>query len=322
MHDRDNGAQSEWQLTRTSRVSNSASLDISANLLRTPAGRQFGVTSTLNLVTQRGVTAYVTSGETDGHEQLAANVVKSSPSTLPSFGYNAGFSSTQGSQLSGYASGQYRWPYGNYFGSVDVGGGGPASLSMQLAGGLVAIGGKFFATQPLTDGYALVETDGLAGVRVSANGMPDGRTNSQGYAIVPQLGAYFTNTVALTPGDVPLNYTIDRTSQDVVPEYRSGEIVEFRMKRVLPVTGVLSVLIKGQAVVPAYGIIEVRDGNTKATSDIGENGEFYFENLAPGTHDAHIQFKGGECSFQIDVPATQAKFLKLGTLTCKDGVSS
>jgi outer membrane usher protein len=322
LRDRDEGEQREWDLTRWATLSSTMALEFDANLTATPSGRQLGFFTTLNFIPRPNMSAFVTASEADGKEQVSASLIKSPTSDLPSLGYDAGFSSGAGSATTGYATAQYRWPYGNYFGSVDVGGAGPASMSVQLAGGIVAIDGKAFVTQPLTDSYALVDANGLAGVQVTANGMEVGRTNSSGYAIVPQLGSYFSNTVAIAPNDVPLNYTIDKISQQVVPEYRSGQILDFRMKRVLPVTGTLSVLMNGKPTIPAYGIVELRSTDTTVTSDIGDNGEFYFENISPGTYQAKIRFKGGQCNFQVQIPATQAEFLKLGTLTCKDGEGS
>ncbi len=317
--DRDQGAQHQWQLSRWIPISRSMILELDANSANTAAGRRFSISTSLNFIPRHGASANFTASNSGGQQQMSASISKSMDAGTPAFGYNAGMTSSS-SGLSGYTTGQYRWANGNYFGSVNFGGG-TTQVFAQLAGGLVAIDGKVFATQPLGDSYALVDADGLANVRVEANGVQVGRTDRSGYALVPALGSYVDNKLSLVSGDVPLNYQIDTTEEHLVPQYDAGEVVQFDLKRVLPVFGTLSVLMKGAPVVPAFGLVEIQGLGTAAKSDLGENGEFYFEDLKPGTYGAHIQFKGGECSFQIHVPETQAKMLKLGTLTCANGVS-
>ncbi len=321
LKDRDNGIQQGWQLTRWSRLSGSTSIQLSANLMQTVTGKQFSVTASLNLMAGHDMNANINTSESNGHRQLSVDVSRSNLTSVPSFGYNVGLASSDSNTVSSYASGEYRGQYGNYFGTVYTGGG-SSSVTLQLAGGIVAIGGKFFATQPVNDSYALVDT-GMPGVHVTVNGFDAGRTNRSGYALVPQMGAYFNNTISLQPGDVPMNYSLDQSTQTVVPEYRTGEVVHFRIRRVLPVTGNLSVLMAGHPTIPAYGILELTGENEDhATSDIGENGEFYFDKLEPGNYHGRIQFKGGECKFNITVHGTEKMFLRLGTLTCKNGVPS
>ena len=320
--DRDQGAQQIWELTRWSKLSSTASIQVGATMTRTPSGKQFGVTATVNLIPRQGAMANLTASEIDGHRIVSAGIAKSDTANVPSFGYSAGVTSSDTNAASAYATGEFRGQYGTYFGTLLTGtGSGATSAMLQLAGGVVSIGGKIFATQPVNDSYALVST-GFPGVEVTVNGLDEGRTNRAGYVLVPQMGAYFNNAVALQPGDIPLNYAVDQSTRTIVPAYRSGEIVSFQVRRVLPVTGSLRIMMSGHPTIPAYGILEVKNDKGTSTSDIGEGGEFYFDKLEAGDYHAQIRFKGGACAFSIAVPATDRMFLKLGTLTCNNGVRS
>jgi outer membrane usher protein len=315
--DRDNGMQSEWQLSHTLQLSSAAQLQVSENLTSAAGQKQFGVQTALNFLAGHGLAASLNASESGGQAQTTLQLQRSMDAQTPSFGYTVSATDSRAG-ISGFASADYRSQYGNY--SVDLGNGaGTTSASVNVAGGLVFIDGHFFPTQSVTDSYALVDT-GIANVRVLSNNIVAGRTNAHGYLLVPQLGSYMNNDITLTSSDLPLNYSIDAPTQTVAPAYRSGEIVHFGISQVRPVTGKLLVHIGNADVVPAYGIVSL-DGGAQQ-SDIGEGGEFYFDKLSAGSHHADIEFQGGTCAFDLTIPKTTQSFIKLGTVLCHNGVRS
>jgi outer membrane usher protein len=206
---------------------------------------------------------------------------------------------------------------------VDLGSsGGLTSTAVNVAGGVVFIDGHIFPTQSVADSYALVDTGGLSGVHVTSNNIVVGRTNAHGYLLVPQLGSYMNNEIALQSSDLPMNYTVDEPMQTVAPAYRSGDVVRFGISQVRPVTGNLLVRIGTTTVIPAYGVLLLDAGAAAQRSDIGEGGEFYFDKLAAGPHRAQIEFNGGQCTFDLTVPNNVQSFIKLGTVICQNGVRS
>jgi len=50
----------------------------------------------------------------------------------------------------------------------------------------------------------------------------------------------------------------------------------------------------------------------------GKGGEFYVEDLGPGTHVATVEQEGKRCLFGMTVPATDETIVDLGRLTCED----
>ncbi|MGZ3562178.1 MAG: fimbria/pilus outer membrane usher protein [Vulcanimicrobiaceae bacterium] len=319
--DRDNGLQTGLQLSQTAMLAESTQLQVSENLTTGPAGKRFGVQSSLYFIPRQGFNASVTATNSGGQTQTTAQLSHSLASETPSLGYTLSATGGQGSS-SGYASADYHGQYGDYIANVGIASG-QNSYALTAAGGLVFIGGRLFPTQSVDDSYALVDTGGLAGVRILANNVVMGRTNKQGLLLVSRLGSYYNNDITIASADTPLDYSIDAETERIAPMYRSGDVVHFGINRVQPVTGNLLVRFGASTVVPAFGMLEVEsDERTLMTSDIGEGGEFYFDKLSSGVHHARIKFKDGDCRFDLKVPSSPSVFLKLGAVVCENGVRS
>ena len=101
----------------------------------------------------------------------------------PGFGYRARVDAT-GSSSDGLVDVQYQGPWGRYEASWERANGDSTTV-LNAAGGLVAIGGTVFATRPVTDGFALIQVPGVAGVRGYVNNQEIGRTNARGDLPVP-----------------------------------------------------------------------------------------------------------------------------------------
>jgi outer membrane usher protein len=319
-NDRDNGPQGVWQLSQVAQLSESLQLQLGESLTSSVTGKQFGLQTSLSFIPRHGLAASLNASQSGGQTQTTLQVQRALDSGTPSFGYTVSASAGTGA-VSEYASAEYRAQYGDYIANLGTGAG-QSSMQLTAAGGLVFIDGHFFPTQSISDSYALVDTGGLGHVRVLANNIVVGRTNKHGYLLVPQLGSYLNNEIAIASNDTPIDYNIEESQQEVAPLYRSGAIVRFGINKVQPVTGALLVHLAGKNVIPAFGIIEVDNGTSMVRSDIGEGGEFYFDRLSTGVHHARITFEGGQCGFDLTVPQSAAHFIKLGTVTCQNGVRS
>lgn len=317
--DRDNGMQSVWQVSHTLTLSDSMQAQVSESLTSGSGQKTFGVQTSLNFIPRRGLAAAVNATESDGQEQATVQLQRSLDAQTPSFGYT--LSATGGNTgVSGFATADYRGQYGNYTATIGNGAG-HTSAAANLAGGLAFIDGRIMPTQSINDGYALVDT-GVPHVRVLSNNVVVGSTNAHGYLLVPQLGSYMNNDITLDSSNLPLNYRIDEPSQTIAPGYRSGAVVRFGITQVRPVTGKLLVRTANETIVPAYGILSLGSGATAQQSDIGEDGEFYFDKLPAGVHHAVVQFHGGSCAFDLTIPQDTQPFVKLGTVVCQNGAHS
>lgn len=311
---RDSGAQGDLQFSQWHTLSRDATLQLTETMSSYGGARHFGFSTQLNFIPRLNESASFGATSIDGHPGVTANFDKALGSQAPSLGYDAGVNASPGNAAL-FGQAQYRFQYGDYLADVNIGNG-ANTVSLNAAGGVVFIGGKMFATRPLSDSYALVDA-GLPGVRIVSNNVEVGRTNRHGYLVVPQLESYFGNQIAVNPADAPLNTDIEATTQRVVPMAKTGALVRFDMRAVSTITGRLQIHLgsRGSAI-PAYGIFQIAAGGKSLTSDIGENGEFFFENVPAGDYNGTVRYRGGTCLMTVHVPAGSTPFIKLGTLSC------
>ncbi len=206
---------------------------------------------------------------------------------------------------------------GEYRGRFPDRGGSRESYQLTASGGVAAVGGAVGLSRPVTDSFGVVAVDNLADVRVLVSNQVIGRTDAKGRVFVPAMGSYYENQVAIDDKDIPIDYTIDEVVKYVSPPLRGGSVIRFDVRKFQAVTGLLSVRA-GEAVRPAE-FLEVR--MTVAGKDIvfptGRRGEFYLENVAPGTYRAAFDAGGKTCEFDLTVPASGEVVVDLGGLVCE-----
>lgn len=217
-----------------------------------------------------------------------------------------------------FASGNvvYQGPYGRYEARRDITDG-IASTTLSVNGGLVAINGGVYATRPIQDSYGLVRVPDVGGVRTYVSNQEVGRTNKDGNLLVPNLLSYYGNILNISDQDVPLDNSVAAVRKIVAPPYRGGALVVFPVQRVQSAQGVIQLEIDGETIVPSFGQLTVITSNGPVESPIGERGEFYLENLAPGPHDASVEYGDTSCAFTLNMPISAAPAVALGTLPCE-----
>jgi outer membrane usher protein FimD/PapC len=104
----------------------------------------------------------------------------------------------------------------------------------------------------------------------------------------------------------------------VSPPLRSGSRIPFEVKRFRAVTGTLGWRRDGGWKPAEYAEVRLSAEGKGITFPTGKGGEFYVEDLGPGTHAASIEQGGKRCLFEMTVPATDDLIVDLGRLTCED----
>lgn len=190
-------------------------------------------------------------------------------------------------------------------------------MSATVSGGVVAIGGDFIATRPVEQSFGLIRVADVAGVRAYTENQLIGKTNSKGNIIVPSLLPYYGNRLSIDPESIPLNYRIDSTSRVIAPSFRGGALVPFPVHRLQTVSGLLLVeTAGGTVVVPAYGELSVTEDGREIVSPVGKEGQFYLEDLSVGLHRAKLQYRDGDCEFQLTVPLSPKPAANIRTVRC------
>jgi outer membrane usher protein len=209
----------------------------------------------------------------------------------------------------------YQDAYGRYeLGQTTVDGIGSASFS--ASGGVVAIGGRVYATQPVQQGFGLLRLRGLPGVRAYFENQEVGRTDARGDLVLPTLLPYYGNRIRIAADELPVNTHIGATEKLVAPSYRGGAIISFPIARIQAISGrVVVVDAAGARLPPSSGDLIVTAVGTPI-SPLGTDGEFYFENLPPGQYPARVEGSERDCAFVLTIPNSDDPFLKLGTVAC------
>jgi hypothetical protein len=69
-------------------------------------------------------------------------------------------------------------------------------------------------------------------------------------------------------------------------------------------------------IIPAFGELRIGVQTQHYSSPIGRQGEFYFENIAPGEYSTVIKYADGECDSVLEVPSYTSRVMSLGVVTC------
>jgi outer membrane usher protein len=192
--------------------------------------------------------------------------------------------------------------------------GGEHRSSVVASGSVAVIGGTLQATRSIDDAFGLIRVPGQPGVRAYVAGQPVGKTDEQGNLLVPNLLSYNENEIGIATEDIPLDASIQMAQQVVVPARRGGAIVTFAATRIRRFQGRVRLFLPGGApAVPAFGEMTLATGES---SPLGRDGEFYFENLQPGTLVAQVNHDDRRYRCQIVVPAGNEASVTLEPITC------
>tara|TARA_R110002072_G_scaffold1780_1_gene14584 strand:- start:12562 stop:14874 length:2313 start_codon:yes stop_codon:yes gene_type:complete len=189
--------------------------------------------------------------------------------------------------------------------------------SASWQGSVVATSGGLHLGAPIHDGVAVVSVEGISGARVHLDQQFIGQTNRNGQLVVPNLQAFNDNRLRVEVDELPMGYSIDRESQTVIPPYKGGGSVAFKVVKLQAVEGRLFYQ-KGEEIESAqYSSVEVYvDDDTTLKSVTGFGGMLYLEQLQPGNYKAKAYRKDNACLFQFTVPESEFPIVSVGDLTC------
>ena len=210
---------------------------------------------------------------------------------------------------------EYQGPFGRYEIRRD-GRAGDEQNTLGLSGGLVVVGGAVHPSRPVQSSFALIRVPGVKGVRAYSNHQEVGRTNTRGELLIPDLLPYYGNLLRIADEDIPLEYEIDQVQMTIAPPNRGGALVTFPVTRVQSINGSVRLAVGGQVVVPAFGTLTIVVEGKGASSPVGADGEFYFQNIAAGRHHAVVQHAGMSCEFDLVIPASSSRVTTLAPQTC------
>ena len=78
-------------------------------------------------------------------------------------------------------------------------------------------------------------------------------------------------------------------------------------------------LIDGPVVeiIPKHGQLTIRANGRDVDSPLGREGEFYFENISPGSYPAMLEYQEQSCQFNLTIPVSEESEIELGNVPCR-----
>lgn len=172
---------------------------------------------------------------------------------------------SNGTKVTGGASGNWTSPWTSVGGSYSTGNG-YQQYGLTLSGGALAYGGGIVLTPVMGDTMAIVEADQASGARVTNN--TSLRLDGSGKAAVPYLTPYRQNTVELDPKGLSNDVGLEVTSQYSVPT--AGAVVLMKYKTDVGYSVMFTLLNAAKA--PPFGA-PLLDENNDTVGYIAQGGQ-------------------------------------------------
>ncbi len=246
----------------------------------------------------------------NGSNVFTANA-SSPPPSEGGFGWNAGLR-----QGDGQNGAQGEVDYLGRYGRVDAGVydvSGTRYGYAEATGALVFMGGHPFAARQITNAFALVSTDGVAGVPVTLENRAIGSTDGNGLLLVTPLNAYQNNQIGIDPMQLPADVHIDRVKAIATPSDRAGTLVTFG---ITPIRAASVILVNAAGKPLPLGSLVRVNAQSCEPALVGFDGEVYLDTLA-----AHnvltVHMPTGSCQASFDYhPDAHGDIPQIGPLHC------
>jgi outer membrane usher protein len=263
------------------------------------------------------VVGFANAGRAQGQTSYGGSVVRTAD-------YNGGWDwglqdNESGSDYSRLARTGYLGRYGQ-LGLAAQQNRGQTLLSLDGSGGLVYMDGTLQPSRHVYDSFALVSTDGVAGIPVLNENRVMGNTDGGGHLLIPDLNSYQHNQLEIDSLVLPADASIPVNRIDVVPRSQSGVLAHFAVKRYTAATVIL-VDAAGQPL-PSGTLLHHQESGQDFV--VGYDGQAFIENLDAHNHlhagsaDPHVKV---DCSAQFDYrrPDDGASLPTIGPVACAAG---
>jgi len=191
-------------------------------------------------------------------------------------------------------------------------------LSLEAAGGLIYMDRTFEPSRRIYDSFALVSTDGVAGIPVLNENRVMGNTDRSGHLLLPDLNSYQRNHLAIDSLVLPADASIPVDHVEVVPRSQSGALAHFVVRRYTAATVIL--VDEAGKPLPSGTLLHHRESGQDFV--VGYDGQAFIENLDTHNHlSAHNDdpHRRVDCAAQFDyaAPPADRSLPTIGPLRCR-----
>jgi len=182
----------------------------------------------------------------------------------------------------------------------------------SASGSVVWMGGHVFAAREVPDAFAVVSTDGYAGIPVRLENRLIGSTDQNGLLLVTPLLSWQRNRLSIDTLDLPADMRADRVDTWVTPRQSAGLGVDFGLRR----TQAMRVILHDSdgVALPVGSSVRLPGGGA---ATVGYDGETYLEDVVTPAQ-LQVDLPDGHCSVRLAPPvaATSPGMPRIGPLRC------
>ncbi|MCC8401574.1 fimbria/pilus outer membrane usher protein [Paraburkholderia sp. MMS20-SJTN17] len=189
---------------------------------------------------------------------------------------------------------------------------GNSTVYADVTGGVLLMQGHVFPMRRVYDAFALVSTDGIAGVPVKLENRLIGTTDDNGLLLVTPLNAWQNNDLSIDPRGLPADVSVERVRMQAVPSTGSGMLARFEMQTMLMLDFSVH-SVTGEAI-PAGTQAVLDPGSLPVT--IGYDGRVFLENPPAGAR-LSVPLNTGQCVATLPDTLPQRGRIDLGDQPCR-----
>ncbi|WFL66914.1 fimbria/pilus outer membrane usher protein [Pantoea sp. X85] len=181
----------------------------------------------------------------------------------------------------------------------------------DFTGSVVLMDNRVFAANDINDAFVVVKTD-YPDVTVRYENQTMGRTDKQGYLLVPSISSYYGAKYDIDTLDLPADRTAPKVEQRFAVKRKSGYLLNFPVERLRAA----SVVLHDSNHQPLPISSQVLRPN-QATEYVGWDGIVWMEDLDANNPIHVVTPDGRSCDTQLAIADGQPKALETyGPLTC------
>jgi outer membrane usher protein len=252
----------------------------------------------------------------NGNASLRLDTQRSRPPGVGA-GYDVSVLSNNDGRQQGFARVEYQTPFARLaLDGEQVSG--SSTVRGIVSGGVVAIGGRAYASPPIDSGFALVRT-GLPDLVVQRENLDVGRSDARGDLLVRDMVPFFPSQIGVDQESIPLGYRFGKLERPVAVPRNAGAIVAFDISPMHAARGrIVLAQADGQTQSVSFGRVVVATSAGPLQSRLGGRGAFWFDELMPGRHKATVTNETATAQCLFDVPDNAPNGIAdLGEVVCE-----
>ncbi|WP_181377702.1 fimbria/pilus outer membrane usher protein [Limnobaculum xujianqingii] len=186
----------------------------------------------------------------------------------------------------------------------------------EVSGSVVAIKQNLYASRTISDSFALISTTGYPDIPVRYENQPLGKTDSNGYLLIPTVTSYTHGKYEIDPIGLPADVKVPVVEQYRSVKQSSGTVIEFPVSKILPAT--LTLVDSTGTPLPRGSIIYLNGQDN--VSYVGWDGDSYLENIA-AENNLVVQRADNraQCYVHFTLPTPEPTgVITLNTLVCSE----